>query len=263
MKDLNQKEIKHILLEMLINLKEILNKNEIDFFLAYGTCLGAVRHNGFIPWDDDIDIFIYGIDYDKLKKIFKEQDTGYLQLHDYSTCKNYPYTIPKIIDSRTILKEKKFEHLNYDCGIYIDIFLLSYTSDNYFYRKIINLKERIKYISLRSHYLNLSEYGIEKRVIFKILKFFTNPQAIQKSLYKFYINNRKTQYYIPSDCFSEKYTVPVKYFDQKIDILFEKIEMPIPVKYEKILKKVYGDYLVLPEIEDRVSNHSYSFIKLK
>ena len=75
-------------LAILIKIDDLFREYNIKYFLAYGTVLGCIRHNGFIPWDDDIDIFIFGRDLPKIKEIFRSVNTGFLRLDDYDTAKN-------------------------------------------------------------------------------------------------------------------------------------------------------------------------------
>ena len=106
-----ESKLQDIQLQILKELSTIFMKHDIKFFLAYGTLLGCVRHKGFIPWDDDVDIYILGEDYPKIKRIFDTEDTGNLVLQDYDT-QSYPYCFPKVIDKRTLLKEDTYKHLS-------------------------------------------------------------------------------------------------------------------------------------------------------
>ena len=142
-------EQKKLLAEMLGSIHELCEKNQIRYFLAYGTLLGAVRHKGFIPWDDDADIWMFRKDYEKLSELFHASGTGTLRLIDIHNTPGFYSAVPKITDTRTYLKENYFEAI--PVGVYIDIFILDYLSDNKnkarylarklnIYRTMLNLK---------------------------------------------------------------------------------------------------------------------------
>ena len=123
-------------LQMLEKLIEIFESNGIKYWMAYGSVLGAIRHDGFIPWDDDIDVYINGRDYEKLQKIFNKNVIDGLRLDDSFLCDNYPFTFPKIISDDTVLIENRLKNSEYKGGIYIDIFPLYSVNCNKIFRKL-------------------------------------------------------------------------------------------------------------------------------
>ena len=100
MKPISPSEIKNLELSILEYIDDLCQKNGIRYFLSYGTLLGAVRHRGFIPWDDDIDICMLRPDYEKFLKVATQSNTHYKLLH-LSTDKHYYYEFAKVVDSRT------------------------------------------------------------------------------------------------------------------------------------------------------------------
>jgi len=239
--------------EMLVQLKTILERNNIPFFLSYGTALGCVRHNGFIPWDDDVDICIYGSDYMKLKEVFRTQDTGSLRIHDFETKENYPLVFPKVVDESTTLKEKAYLHLDYECGVYIDIFLLFSVPDNRIKRVIAETLRYVRYAIVRAYYSNEKSKAVYK----KIAKLFP-IKKIQKKLYDTYTKDFNGQKIMNAGEYkfsiaSDKETVTE--FDMHV---FVNEEMPIPKDYDTYLKTLYGNYMELPPESKRVSNHNFA-----
>ena len=89
--------------KILAELIKVFEQANVKWFAACGTCLGAVRHNGFIPWDDDVDIYIMGSDYDKAREAIKDNDL--VEWHDHETKEGYPFTFPKICLKNTHIKE--------------------------------------------------------------------------------------------------------------------------------------------------------------
>lgn len=245
-------------LEMLKELKDTLDKYQIEYFLAYGTTLGAVRHKGFIPWDDDIDIYIWGKDYKRFKEIFTEIYKGDLVLHDYETENNYPYSFPKIVSKSTRLKESAFKHLDYNCGVYIDVFLLYSVPDNLFFR---TLEEKFKYILycfVRLYYAPFNRYKYISKIIKKIIPI----KVINRILYRLYEVYHDSKYVTCCLEFSIDRCIPKKYFKNHISMVFENESFSLMESYDDYLTLCYGDYMKLPPVRNRVSNHSFSFLKL-
>ena len=108
-------------LDMLVELDRVCRENNINYTIFGGTLLGAVRHKGYIPWDDDLDIWMPRKDYEKLEQIMNQEDSCYKVVNHKNT-KGYIYAFGKAVDTRTILKENI--EVNCPMGIYVDIFLM-------------------------------------------------------------------------------------------------------------------------------------------
>lgn len=239
--------------EMLEDLKILFEKYDIPFFLACGTALGCIRHKGFIPWDDDVDIYIRGEDYSRVREVFETQDTGTLEFQDYMTVPRYPYSFPKIIARDTILKEDSLKHLNYSCGVYIDVFPLMSVPNDFKARKQMEKKRYYYYCLLKAYYFKFS--GI-KRILNIIAHLLVNPQKVQEKLYKQYTSKVKdAEYLIDTGTYGSQALIKRKDFETTINIEFEKLEMPMPCGYDSYLKGYYGDYMQLPPEGQRISRH--------
>ena len=129
MRKIELEEIKQRCLEILSYIDDICRKNEIQYYLAYGTLLGSVRHQGFIPWDDDIDICMTRENYYKFKKVIAEDKTTPFKLLYVDTEKDYTLPLPKVVDTRTslsILSQKEKMKL----GVFVDVFILDNVPDD-------------------------------------------------------------------------------------------------------------------------------------
>ena len=249
------KRIQEKSLEILIQTADILEKNEIPFFLACGTALGCVRHGGFIPWDDDVDIYIFGKDYPRVKSVFQEQDTGNLILQDWELQENYPYFWPKIMAQDTVLVEKSLEHLNYQGHVFIDVFPLAQVSDNRILQRFQELDRYCLYVLLRAYYFNFT--SLPRRVFSSLVRRLCKPEKLQKALYGHYLQNSNGHYVADAGAFRSRALLKKAWFAEAKQNDFEGAAMPVPTGVEEYLTHYYGDYMQLPPENQRVSNHDF------
>lgn len=248
-------------LDMLKELDVLFKQNNITYFLACGTALGAKRHNGFIPWDDDVDIYVFGSDYNKIKNVlYKSQ--GNLQFQDYETNHEYPYVFPKIVSKDTILIEESLSHLQYNCGVYIDVFPLFSVSDSTIIR---NLTEIYRYILYAIHRLYFHSFQSRVRsIISKIIRVLFKPEKIQKKLLRMYTKPKRcTKYLVDSGVFWKHALLIRSDFDNAKLMKFEDSMFPVPANVEEYLKNYYGDYMRLPDEKERISGHHISRLYIK
>ena len=250
-------------LNILRELSKILDRENIPFFLAYGTMLGCIRHNGFIPWDDDVDIYIWGKDYPRLKSYFMNHKTGFLQFHDFETVQGYPYVFPKVVDGRTQLKEKTYSHLGYMSGVYIDIFPLFEVEDNPVLFALHDKMRYLRYALIKSYYVDDKRYRFPRNILIKILKKFVNPDKIQKTLYQTYIGKHKGSRLTEPNIFGKHSLVRKTVFDKPTYHKYEGLSMPIPTEYDEYLTTMYGEYMKLPPEDQRVHTHSFAILQYK
>ena len=267
MKPLKDKEVKELLLNILKEIDAFCTENNLIYYLAYGTLLGAVRHNGFIPWDDDIDICMPRPDYEKFISSFKSKYSRY-QIISHTKDNNYPFYFAKVHDTNTIL-ETKLTYKN-RMGLYVDVFPIdAIPSDK---------KLQKKYIWEFNIYRNI--YNIRAISISKHRSILKNIMLLLSRLVTFFIPLS----YLPSkiDNISKSYnydehnlvsiaaaTDPRLILDKElfcdgVKLKFENIYANVPKSYTDILSKCYGDYMKLPPIEKQTSHHEVkAFILLR
>ena len=248
-------EIQKRLFEDLCILKGILDKNNISYYLAYGTLLGAVRHHGFIPWDNDVDIYVKIQDIPRLRMVLNKEDCR-LKIHDHTSHANYPYSIPKVVDVKSILKEKEFEHLDYECGVYIDLFPLIEIPDNKYYRFWLE-KKRYFYYGLVKY------YNIRQRRFLRLHKFIKkmiNLSSVHTRMEENLLSPQRNGFYVTDPlAFDEKLQYPKAIFEKTVEVVFEGVQFKAPADFEYYLNKTYGDYMQLPPENQRVANHDFVF----
>jgi len=262
MKQIELKEIQKIETDILKYIDEVCKKNKIDYTVVGGTAIGTIRHDGFIPWDDDIDIGLTPKNYYKLLKILKKEKNDKYVLLDSTTETTYTYPFPKLVDSRTSLVENNQVPID-NYGIYVDIFMYFGMPKNkikrllYFY----NLKKYQLYFSYLSQRKVPNAKGIKliyKNLIKLIAKLIGKEKLIkrfEKLCNKYPIEN--SEYCISNwPCASRKNQIlNSSVFSKTVRHKFENIEVNIMANYDDYLTNAYGDYMKLPPVEKRCAPH--------
>lgn len=264
MRKINKDELKDIQLHILEAVDAFCHQNGIQYFLFAGSLIGAVRHKGYIPWDDDIDICMKRADYERFMKAFHEQ-TEYPQLSFLCFEKDPQYYLAsgKVIDNRTVMIEKT--NLAYPIGVYVDVFPLDdLPADE---KKIRALDKRMKkYRDMQTLKLVTSD---EKRSYLKnavlnisewLLKPVKMPWILQKiiSLAQTYRNcSGEMLADISVFTYGMREVFPAADFNSACKLEFEGRLFDAPIEYEDVLTRMYGDYQKLPPKEKQVSHHVF------
>ena len=258
-------EVKSIELNILKYLDKVFKENNIQYYLDGGTLLGAIRHKGFIPWDDDIDIIIKRCDYKKALMTLQNANTKYKVLSRYFN-KEYLYPFAKVIDSTTRLIEKDAIPVK-SLGICVDIFPLDSLPDSELERKKFDDK-----IHFYRQIAGKAETWILKQCAptFKnrVSCFFSYLYGWQRALDKIdkictENYSGKTKYSLDIVAAGKRYLKALSSdFDETIEVEFEGISFPAPAGYDDYLTTLYGDYMKLPPIDKRVSNHNFIAYRL-
>lgn len=249
------------LYELLVEFDRICKKNKINYFLDGGTFLGAVRHKGFIPWDDDLDVSMLRKDYDKFVKVINKDLKSSYFFQDMDTDPNYGCIFGKLRIKNTKYTERISINTKAKDGIFIDIFPFDNISDNPKKAKIQFLKILIYRLML----LNKNKYIIEANTcikkmelfIIKILSIFNTKKHIKKRINNLLIkyNNRQTNYLCNySTPYFNKIMFDKKWFRSYDKYEFENNKFSSLKDYDLYLKYLYNDYMKLPPVEKRVSH---------
>ena len=262
MKTIDTEEFKKISLDVLCAVHEFCQEHNIKYSLACGTLIGAIRHKGYIPWDDDIDIYMIREDYNRFVKLFTELYQGKYALLSFereSSC-NIPYA--KVYDNRTIyLEDKKYDYEG--IGVSIDVFPVDNAPDN------INEWKRYerKRVLLRNIYvmkeLNWRKNrSFLKNLIVQICSLLLYPvskktlaQMLDKYAKKY--NKVNTNYYTESCLGKPNGRFLQVDFEKTIDWPFEGKSFKVMAGYDDYLCNFFGKYMQLPPIEEQISHHHF------
>lgn len=263
MREIGVDEAKKMIVGVLDEFHDFCEKHSLKYVLAAGTLLGAVRHNGFIPWDDDIDVYMPRPDYEKLLKLYPAD--GENNLYEYNLNDKYMYPFAKIGKKGTLCVEKG-GYSGVDLGIYIDIFPIDGLGNDlaeakktvrkvkrYVNMELSLLVEQwrkdvsfVKNFAIWVLHLLTKLYGGHKKVLMKM-----NKVLARKSY-----NESKYVGQIVEMPRLSKITERTIYESRQLHV-FEKGSYYIPSDYDVILRNLYGDYMKLPPEEKRVYAHGY------
>ena len=268
-KKLEIEEIKHIEVDILKHVVKICNRHKLRYFLAYGTLLGAVRHQGFIPWDDDIDICMPEPDYDKFIEIWQKEKTLNESLNFGllfpSPGNNYFYEFAKVTATDTVC-EVNLPILDIKgLGIWIDIFPL----DGMPTKKSLHMRKVCLWRQMRSLsvYTEVPIKKITDAFIYVAWKccqlvgwrFFQNKVLKLAKKYP-YEHSERTACVALAEDYHQIY--PRQIFNQTVSVPFEGEYFNSPKDFDFYLKRTYGDYMKLPPIEQQVSLHQFDAYKI-
>jgi lipopolysaccharide cholinephosphotransferase len=235
-------------------------EHDITCLLAYGSLLGAVRHGGYVPWDDDVDLAMPREDYERFLKEFSHPT---FQVYSLQTNQNCRYPFAKVYDTRTEVFEGAFHSIS-EYGVNIDIFPIDKIPEQRF----------CQYVLLKRLWFWLNILKIRISRVCSIMTKKQNLIIAIGNLFFFWLSSAslarkindiayKYQNYKTSKVgclvwgYGIKEIVDASLYDSSVQMKFEALQLSVPQGYEKILTSLYGDYLTLPPIHERVTHHDY------
>ena len=253
-------------LDMVKEFLRICEKHNLKYFMAGGTFLGADRHGGFIPWDDDVDIGMYRQDYDKFLEIAEQELSYPYKLHTYGNCEEHHYYFSHIVDMRYKVRrmgslDKREEY------VWIDIFPYDGLPKGRLKASIIYV--RLLFYRFCYHMAYFDKINIARndraawqKCVLQILKILYGLVKFDKNKWREKVDSLLKKQNI-DECDKimsfmgvklQKEIFPKKIYDNLADYKFEELCMKGPAEYERVLTQLYGDYMKPPSIEKRVSH---------
>jgi len=262
-------------LELLKAFVRVCEKHNLQYFLAYGSALGAIRHKGFIPWDDDVDVVMPRKDYDEYIKLQYEYEGTPYFIQTFKSDPCYIYNYGKLRDSSTTFLENAFRNHRMNQGVFIDIFPLdgmSFTVDN---KKKAVKRNRFVWRQVYWSYLPALRRKIHARTFLKDILL----NIVAGLAYVFdiahYRNKRVEKYArkIPLEQSALAGTIftygsltgcmETELFKETIKVPFEDTEVNVLKEYDKYLTNLYGDYMTFPPKEKQVGHHYNSGVSME
>ena len=269
MKELTLKESQEASLQVLKEIHRICVENNIKYSLAFGTLIGAIRHKGFIPWDDDIDIIMPRPDYDLFLLYMKNNaQKERVKIFNRHNTPNYPYGITRVCDTNYIIRTHNVE----DCGmgIFVDVYPFDgIGTEIEEAKRLMNNASNISSIICVAHRKKFERpAGWSPINIWKSYKSFKYVHSIGIDYYfnelEKIINNldysNSTLTGCPSWAFY-KCIYKKEWLEDLTIASFEGAMFSISSYYDEMLRTVYGDYMKLPKVKDRIPHHDYKVYK--
>ncbi len=264
MRKIDDSEIQSYLIKIMEAFDQFAKDNHLTYYLSGGTLIGAVRHQGFIPWDDDIDIMMPRKDYEFVLSRF--QHPRY-RVIDCESNPNFGTSYARIWDTHTKIQYKNSN--NSEFGIYMDVLPMDGYPDSLLLSKLLELRLYI----LRKKRLFATYILIPEKAKFKGLKkLYKKLNKKTANEYSREINRlgRKRAYESSKfvgvlsathNVFKERN--PKTLFDKTLYMNFENLNLPVPAGYDTYLRHIFGDYMQLPPPEQRVRRHGQPFYDIE
>lgn len=252
MKELDLEEKKRIAFDILCRIDDVCRRNSIPYYLAYGSLIGAVRHQGFIPWDDDIDIWVNYRDYKRFGEII-ERETDY-EVLNFEHDSAFPLMFTKISDRDTRVERINKKNGDFRRGIAVDVFPLIYCPDKSGLKwpaVMINIIKALARNESGALHNPFQKLGCGVLNLIGLDKVFW-----QKKVYETFDGVPKTDYlYMPFSEYKLKDVHLAAQFASTVELPFNDRLFLAPAGYDEILRDIYGDYMELPPEEKRISKH--------
>ena len=268
LKEIKLDEIKKIELDLLVELDRICREQGFRYFMVGGTLIGAVRHKGFIPWDDDIDISMPRPDYELfLDYCIKNRDTVNFDVISNKNYKKYWHLFSKLSDRNSIIKDDVIDDNGIRSGVSIDVFPIDGLGKNFkeakrvfyakeFQRELLDAKNWKKYTRSKTRSIIIEPV----RLFFFVISRFCSPKSLMKNIENYYKNKDFDTEAFSADVagvYRTKEIMEKRIYSEYCDLEFEGHMFRAPKYYDEFLTNIYGDYMKLPPKEKQVSHHTY------
>lgn len=267
MRKMEINEIKAASFQVLCAVAETCEANGIAYSLTGGTLIGAVRHQGFIPWDDDIDVMMPRPDYDRFISIVKNGEYGFDLMCDEICGDDYWYPFAKACHRGTLLVEKNILESNHKLGVYVDIFPVDGAGDNLRLAKLRTsliqvlhgLRLTANWTKFRRSKLRAWYYEPFRYVCYLLSRMLGRKRVtcwLDKTLRKKKVANSGYAGRLVGD-YGAKEVMPSGVFAKYINLPFEGREFSAIAEYDTFLSTLYGNYMELPPKEKRKTHHEF------
>lgn len=247
------------LLEILLEIDRVCQKHGIQYFLDSGTLLGAIRHKGFIPWDDDMDIGMLRSDYERFNKIAQKELGDKFIWQTWDTDPGYPIPFGKVRKKGTLYVESKAKKLK-ENGFYVDVLPYDFAPNDIKIRNSIKRKQHyiFRCLLMKCGYKPWNDerkLNIIKRlgyIPYSIHAFFLSKETMIERYMKTVVSVNDTDFVYEQ---TGKYYYDISWMQNTVQVDFESFKFPAVKNYHEWLTRAYGDYMTLPPVETRENRH--------
>ncbi len=257
------RELQVIAMDILKDISKVCREAGLRFYMAEGSLIGAIRHKGFIPWDDDIDLAMPREDYEKFLEIAQEKMGDKYRIQHHTTVEKYwsPFIKVRLITDDPKFRQMHIAHLTEDNGPLIDIFPLDNVPRADSLGQRLNSQKIRMYRGMITRKLGcIKSKDLPSRAV-KLLGVFWSLEGLHHRLERLHTkyNSPDNPYYVNWASYYpvQKETFPKEAFGEPVFVPFEDFEMPVPSDYDTVLRTIYGDYMTPPPEDKRVIKHHF------
>lgn len=262
-----RKKIWAVELDLLFEIIRICEKHHIQYFLAGGNILGAVRHKGFIPWDDDIDVAIFRKDYDKFCEVCPSEVKEPYFFQTTLTENGCWFNTARLCNSNTTgIRRALAGRTDANKGIFVDILPIDAVSDNRHRQNLIFRRVHVRTVIADAYCFNMNSHPVTR-----FINWFLHLRLIPFDIKKWYRQTNRIAASVPWEKANrigfvmwtpyrhDRVTWEKSDYDSTVELPFEFTKIKVPSGYERVLRVMYGDYMKFPPVESRGSWHQFIF----
>jgi lipopolysaccharide cholinephosphotransferase len=263
-KEIDIAQLKELQLQVMDAIDKYCRQNGVHYYITAGTLIGALRHKGYIPWDDDIDIVMLRDDYEEFISLFNNSSERY-KVYSIETDPDCHYAYAKVYDDNTVFIEGHERVGGKIIGVNVDVFPLDYVTDDY--NDAVRLKKRIKpYDNIVTvKHIAKKDRGFLKNFSLFLLKAICSLvpyswciKRIDRIARK-YEKNTESRYVVNAVIYAkgEREILEREWFSDSVELPFEGRKYLAPIGADKYMRRLFGDYMRLPPEDKRISHHSF------